>query len=114
MICQKGNHEIESDWKSRETYRGIDRHHNPPEFMFKDTKKEKWTGEMLDICRKHHIELHKEIKKIMYRNSNSLKFINSEDWLMKKMSSEQIVRARKEVYIFTKEWLKQKDDTNTT
>lgn len=112
MICSKGSHEvINSEWKSGETYEGLDRHHNPPEFMFKE--KEEWFGEMLLLCRKHHVELHREIKKILHKNSNRGTFVNSEFWLMQSMSENQILKAREEVYNFTKEWIK-KDDTTTT
>jgi hypothetical protein len=102
-------------WEKGLTYNGIDKHHNPPEFI-SNFLKEKWSGEIYSLCRNCHVKLHKEIKKILYKNSNSLKFINSEDWLLKKMNVNQIKKAKEEIYFFTKEWIKKgkEDDTTTT
>jgi hypothetical protein len=111
MICSKRNHEvIDSEWKSGETYEGLDRHHNPPEFMFKRGE-QKWFGEMLSLCRKHHVEIHREIKQILFRHSSLIKFVNSEDWLCKHITDLKFNLARIEIYNFTKRWL---NDTKST
>lgn len=105
MECNKCKGDFSHiQWKSKETYEGIDLHHNPPEFI-SDYLKEKWSGEFYNLCRKHHKELHKEILKILNKNSSSLKFINSEYWICKRMSLNEMKQAQKEIYIFTKEWI---------
>jgi len=107
--CQRSNF---SSWKLGETYDGIDIHHNPPEFI-SDFFKESWSGEFYFLCRKCHVELHREIKQILHKNSKAIKFVNSEYWLMQKMTPSQIKKAKEEIYIFTRKWIK-KDDTTTT
>lgn len=111
-ICNYDGEEIESEWNIGETYEGLDEHHNPPEFLFKDSK-EKWRGKTYFLCRKHHVELHREIKIILNRISGTMKFVNSEDWLCKKMSLKQIEQAREEVYNFTEEWIKNGNSKQT-
>jgi len=98
-------------WESGKTYKGLDKHHNPPEFL-SNKLGEEWSGEFYMLCRDCHVELHREIKQILFKNSNSMKFIDSEDWLMKKMCINQIKEAQKEIYDFTKEWIN--GNTKTT
>lgn len=114
MRCQKCKKEFEeSSWEKDKTYKGLDIHHNPPEFI-SDKLQEEWSGEFYNLCRDCHVKLHKEIKKILYAKSNSLKFINSEYWLIQKMSLEQIKKAKEEIYSFTKQWIIKKNDPTTT
>ena len=105
MKCEKcGEHNFK-EWKSGETYEGLDEHHNPPEFITKALGEE-WKGERHLLCRRCHItDLHKHIKRILWRNSSSSKFINSETWLMKKMNLDQLRIAKDEIYKFTKVWI---------
>ena len=100
------------EWKSGETYKAIDKHHNPPEFL-SNFFKEKWSGEFYNLCRKCHRELHDKILIILNNNSNSSKFIKSEYWIMQKMTPNKIKESQEEIYKFTKDWIK-KDDTSTT
>lgn len=112
------------EWESGKTYKGLDEHHNPPKFLFVGEMKnaygdiipfgkKEWSGKTYFLCRKHHTELHKEIKKILNKIAGSLKFVNSEDWILKKMTINQINQARQEVYNFTEEWIKN-GNTNKT
>jgi hypothetical protein len=110
MICQKCNKKDFSEWKSGLTYEGLDRHHNPPEEISRFLKEE-WKGEMFFLCRKCHQELHKEITLILKKYSNKPKY-NSDYWLMINSTIEEINKAKKEIYNFTKIWIK-KDDTNS-
>jgi len=93
----------EAIWEKGKIYEGIDEHHNPPQFLMK----ENWKGKMYNLCRKHHRILHNEILKILNRVAGTLKFINSEDWVCKKMTPKKIEEARKEVYDFTEKWISQ-------
>ena len=106
MICDYCRKDF-SDiiWENGKTYKGIDRHHNPPEFI-SNFLNEKWNGEFYNLCRKHHRELHDEIIKILNKHSNSFKFINSEYYILQKMTPRQIQEAKEEIIIFTREWLK--------
>ncbi len=114
MKCQKcDKHFTDKEWKSGETYKGIDVHHNPPEFI-SDYLGEPWSGEFYDLCRKCHGELHDEIIKILNKKSTSLKFINSEYWICKRMTQKQIKECKEEIYLFTKKWIKEKDGDNDT
>ena len=91
MICDRcGNKNVE--WISGKTYKGLDIHHNPPEFI-SNFLKEKWSGEFYNLCRECHVNLHKEIKQILFKNSNLIKFVNSEYWLMNGMNLLQIKKA---------------------
>jgi len=112
-ICEKCNKIFTDKWRINITYKGIDIHHNPPEFI-STFLNEPWSGEFYNLCRDCHIELHREIKNILHKNSNGLKFINSEDWLLKKMTINQIKKARDEIYLFTKKWVGDNDNTTTT
>ena len=96
-------------WGKGITYTGIDRHHNPPEFL-SDFFKEEWSGEFYNLCRECHVELHRKIKKILNKHSSSFKFINSEYWTLMKMTPVTIRTAQKEIYSFTKRWIKKEDE----
>lgn len=108
--CDYDGEEIITKWESGKTYEGLDEHHNPPKFLCVG----EWSGKTYFLCRKHHTELHKEIKKILNKIAGTMKFVNSEDWLLKKMSLNQINMARQEVYNFTEEWIKNGNTNQTT
>ena len=101
-ICDYDGDEIIANWEIGKTYWGLDEHHNPPKFLCVGD----WNGKTYFLCRKHHVELHKEIKIILNKIAGTMKFCNSEDWLCKKMTLNQIEQAKKEVYDFTEEWIK--------
>ena len=104
--CDKCKRFFDSNsWERGKTYKGIDKHHNPPTFFSKVLKKS-WSGEIYNLCRKCHRELHNNIIKILNKKIQTLKFINSEHWILKKMNLKQIKEAEKEIYQFTKEWIK--------
>ena len=86
-----------------ETYKAIDEHHNPPKFLM---DKDKWKGELPFLCRECHREIHNIIIRMMNKKAGTLKFLNSEHWLLKKMSLNQRDELAVEVFNFTKEWLK--------
>jgi len=109
MKCMKCKKEINCVWETKKTYEGIDRHHNPPEEISRFLKEE-WNGKIYDLCRKCHKILHKEITKILNKHSPSFKFINSDYYTMLKMNPKQIKESQKEIYVYTKNWVK-KDDT---
>lgn len=106
--CKKSDFE---KWEKGKTYVGLDLHHNPPEFLFGFG--ETWEGKRYYLCRKCHKELHQEIKKILNRVVGTMKFCNSEDWLLKKMSITQMREARIEVWEFTEKWIKRGKDGDT-
>lgn len=112
-ICDKCNRLFMSEWKSGVTYEGIDKHHNPPEFI-SDFFKEEWSGEFYRLCRKCHRDLHDEILIILNKHSTSFKFIKSEHWVMKKMTPKTIRESQKEIYDFTKKWIKENDTPTTS
>ena len=112
MECDFCQEEFNKPWRIGFTYEGIDKHHNPPEFISKRLE-EGWSGEFFNLCRKHHKDLHCEIIKILNKNSNSLKFINSEHWICERMTLEQIKKSQKEIYDFTKEWIKRGKNGDT-
>ena len=110
MICEKCRKGFSnSNWKSGVTFEGIDRHHNPPEFI-SNRLGEEWSGEFYNLCRKCHREIHTEILIILNVKSNALKFINSEHWICERMNTKQIEEAKEEIYLFTKEWIMKKED----
>lgn len=100
MKCDKCKKEFDEEWKVGETYKSIDEHHNPPKFMMK-----KWKGKLLNLCRKHHRELHDKIIIILNDYSNLLKFNKSEYWVWIRMIKEEKRKARQEVIKFTRGWL---------
>lgn len=102
MLCEKCGGDFEEFvYEKGETYKGIDGHHNPPTFLMKVN----WEGEIHNLCREHHRELHDKIIVILNSIARTLKFIKSEHWVLQKMSPKQIEEARKVVYKFTREWL---------
>ena len=117
MKCDKCKEDINVIWKSRETYKGIDKHHNPPEFL-SNFLKEKWSGEFYYFCRDCHRKLHNEIIILLNKKTNTSKFINSEFWVIQKINLKLIKESQTEIYDFTKEWIKievkKEDDTTTT
>ena len=105
MICEKCKEDFsEIKGEKYKTYTGIDEHHNPPTFMFRED--EIFLGELIPLCRKHHRELHDIILKIMFKHSNLYKPKKSEYWTWIAIIGERKNECRKEVYNFTKEWLK--------
>lgn len=99
MKCDKCKKDFEENqWERFVKYKGIDQHHNPPTFIT-NFLKEKWEGKFYNLCRNCHTEgknnLHFNIKKILNKHSNSNKLINSEQWIMKKMTINQIQNAKK-------------------
>lgn len=111
MICDKCKKDFSHiTWISGETYEGIDKHHNPPEFL-SDYLREQWSGEFYNLCRDCHKQLHKEILIILNKKSSNLKFINSEFWICKKMSLKELQEVKIGIYNFTKEWINGKDKT---
>lgn len=106
MKCNKCKKEFfNGEWKSGETYKGIDEHHNPPKFMM-----EIWKGKFYNLCRDCHRELHDEIIKILNDEANTLKFVNSEHWVWLKIIPKNRLKATKRVFKFTEEWVN--GDTN--
>lgn len=99
-----------TDFKSGETFKGIDEHHNPPKFL---TGEEEWNDfegrQLLCLCREHHRELHDEILVIINRIARTLKFNKSEYWVCQRMSISQKQEATREVFEYTKRWLSQKN-----
>lgn len=110
MKCSKCKKDKFPEWQSGITYEGLDRHHNPPEEILRFLKEE-WKGEMFLLCRNCHKKLHKEITLILKKYSNKPKY-NSDYWLMMNSTIEKIKEAQKEIYYFTKKWIKE-NDTNT-
>lgn len=105
-LCQKCKKDFsENKWVSGETYKGIDFHHNPPQFMFENL--DDWEGDFLELCRDCHKELHKEILKIMFEHSNLFKFKNSEYWTWKAITNK--TECRNNIYEFTNKWVMNKE-----
>lgn len=105
--CQKCCKEfIENSWVSGETYESIDIHHNPPQFMVKESGK--WEGNLINLCRKCHRELHDNILDIMFKFSNLFKFKKSEYWTWLAIIGNERNKCIEEVKNFTEEWLKEK------
>ena len=100
-----------NDWESGTSYEGNDRHHNPPEEIYRFLKL-KWVGEMFNLCRKCHTDLHKEITLMLKKYSNAPRY-NSDYWLMKNSTIGKIIEAKDKIYLFTKKWVG-KNDTKTT
>jgi len=104
MICEKCGRDKFPEWQTGKTYEGIDEHHNPPQFLMKN-----WKGDLLKLCRKCHTGkdgLHYQILILMNKKANTMIFLKSEDWLLKKMCPKDINELAIEVYEFTNEWLK--------
>ena len=99
MICDKCKQDFSNVvWEKGKTYNGIDQHHNPPEFMV-----EKWEGEIYNLCRKHHRELHDKIIEIL--NEGTLKFVKSEYWAWIKIIPSKRQEVIEKVIKFTKGWV---------
>ena len=107
MICDKCKKEFNGmEWKSGETYEGIDLHHNPPQFMMN-----KWEGKTYNLCRKCHRKLHDEIIKILNKFANTLKFIKSEYWVWNKIIPNKRQEIKDEIIKFSEVWI---NDSETT
>jgi len=111
LVCDYCNHCFKMKAEKGVTYNGIDEHHNPPQFMFEED--ESWVGELLNLCRKHHRELHDEIIKILNEEARTLKFIKSEYWVWIKMNLNQRRKARDRIFKFTGEWIKKRRENDT-
>lgn len=115
-FCEKCG-KINSPWKSGVKFEGLDEHHNPPEFMFNEG--EKWTGEMLTLCRECHTGkkgIHQKII-IPFLNNfvGNLKANGNEHWLWIKVIPCDRMFCRELCYELTKKWLGEKDgNTETT
>lgn len=113
MKCSKCKKEFEeNEWEKGITYEGLDRHHNPPEFL-SNFLNEMWSGEFYYLCRKCHKQLHKEIIKILNKKLDNFKFINSEYWTLKRMNLKQIKEVQSEIQYFTKKWVKEVKNGDT-
>ena len=112
MKCDKCKNDFSNIvWEKNENYLGIDRHHNPPEEIYRFLK-EKWNGEFCILCRNCHKELHKKITIILQKYS--LKKYNSDYWLMKFMTIKKIEESKKEIYLFTKGWINEDNGNKNT
>lgn len=95
-----------TDFKPRETFKGIDEHHNPPKFLTGEKKWNDFEGRcFFNLCREHHKFLHDEILKIMNKVVGTLKWNGSEYWLLQKLSPNQRKEVTKEVFEFTNKWI---------
>lgn len=113
MICEKCRQDF-SDviYEQNKTYKGIDYHHSPPTFTFTKDKL-KWEGDLIPLCRNCHVEIHKEIKRIIFENTTLLKFNNSEEWTWNFLLPANRSKVRFDILQFTRKWLKgdKEDDT---
>ena len=100
-------------YEKGKTYEGIDKHHNPPEFL-SDFLKEKWSGEFYSLCRDCHRKLHDIIIIMLNKKANNFKFIKSEYWILQKMNLKLIRESKEEIYAFTKIWIKKNENTKNT
>jgi hypothetical protein len=101
MICDKCKKDNKEIWEKDKTYLGIDEHHNPPRFMI-----ESWEGDIFNLCRECHRNLHDEIIKIMLKYSNLLNKRNkSEYWIWLHTFSEERKNCMEDVISFTKKWI---------
>lgn len=101
MKCTKCNQDFsDAQYKQGETYKGIDYHHNPPTFMM-----EKWEGMIIPLCREHHVEIHREIKKIMFKHSSLMKPKNSEHWTWIAILPKDRKKVIRGVNKFAGKWL---------
>ena len=104
MRCDKCGGDFDEKAEKYKTYKGIDVHHNPPQFLM-----DKWEGETYNLCRKCHRELHDEIIKILNQVAHTLKFNKNEYWVCQQMSPNEKEIAKQVVYDFTNRWLEKKD-----
>jgi len=116
ILCDKCKKSFETSnknyWQSGEKFEGIDEHHNPPEEISRFLK-EKWSGELFNLCRSCHKKLHIKITSILKKYSRNPHY-NSDYWLMQYSTPKEIKEAEKEIYNFTKKWIKEEDDTKKT
>ena len=74
-------------WISGEKFEGLEEHHNPPRYMFKDRKQ--WCGEIFTLCDRCHEYLHHNIIiPLLNVISGTLKRNGSEHWLWNKLIPE--------------------------
>lgn len=92
------------EWKSKETYSGLDIHHNPPEFI-SNYLNESWSGETIFLCRECHKELHKRILIIMFKHSTLFNLKNSEYWTWQNIIPSNRKSMIEEIIKFTREWV---------
>jgi len=110
MKCEKCKKDFsEHIWENGKTYKGIDEHHNPPQFLM-----ENWKGKTYNLCRKCHRNLHDLIIDMMNKKANTLKFIKSEYWVMQKLTPKQKKELCEEVYNFTELWIREDEHGNNT
>lgn len=101
MICQKCCKDFPEDsWKKGVTYKAIDEHHSPPSFMM-----ENWEGDLINLCRDCHREIHDIILEIMFKHSNLFKPKKSEYWTWIAIMPGDREDIINEVIKKTKEWL---------
>ena len=112
LICDYCNHLFKIKAEKGVTYKGIDEHHNPPQFMFE--KDENWKGKIYNLCRKHHRQLHDEIIKILNMEAKMLKFVKSEYWVWMRINLARRKEIRKKIFGFTERWIKEKEEDDTT
>ena len=104
--CGKEN----TKWNSGETYKGLDEHHNPPQFMMNE-----WKGELYFLCRECHKELHQKIIVPLLNNfARTLKYNGSEYWIWFKILPIDKPNAIKKVYNTTKDFIENVNTTNIT
>jgi hypothetical protein len=122
--CGKEN----TEWKSGEIYEGLDRHHNPPKYMFKPinlsgiyyndgTIEEEWTGEMYILCRDCHTGkngLHQIIIiPYLLKKSGMLKYNGNEQWIWKNILRCDRKLIREEIFLLSKNWVENGDSKTT-
>lgn len=112
MKCDKCKKDFSEEiWESGKTYKGIDEHHNPPQFMFED--EEVWKGVLYNLCREHHRFLHDKIIKILNQEAGTLKFLKSEYYVWLKMNKIQKLSAREKIFEFTENFIKEEKNGDT-
>jgi hypothetical protein len=125
MICKKcGKGNVE--WISGIKYEGLDIHHNPPEFMFKDCSDSyagthfvlQWTGETYYLCRECHTGktgIHQTIIiPYLFKESGLLRMNKSEHWLWINIPNSKKQKCREDIFILSKKWVENNGDTKTT
>jgi hypothetical protein len=104
-------------WKSGETYKGLDEHHNPPKHMF-EWIGDIWRGNIFTLCRECHtgkLGLHKIIiapKLLSYVGIQ--RNYESEFWICKHMTPDAMRKARDEIFLLSKKWVENGDTKTTT
>lgn len=119
MKCKKCGKENEV-WKSGVTYKGLDRHHNPPEYMdlydgdIIDGEEPNRIYDMITLCRDCHTGpkgLHRTIiLPILNKFSNQLRNNGSENWIWNKFIPQcDKKKCREEIFQATKKWVEDGD-----